>query len=483
MFRNTNRGFTLIELIVVIAILALLAGIAVPAYSGYISKTNDAISMQHAADAYKQYMLETLISGPQSDFFVYQDAPDRILGIADRQVQSSVYPDIRSAVASLTDDPHTSEDESAGYGILCTSISNLYVVTDGESSWSDGSVVFVGDSITAGVGTTKTYHAYLKEAEAFQAVTSMGVAGSCISSKSDYGSGNSPLINRYTTIPSADLIVVFMGTNDYGHETPLGTPSDTTDISFYGALDVIISGIQTQHPDSQLVFITPLHRYGFGTSKILGTKFTYDNIPNGRGHTLSDYVEAIKSVCAKYSVPIIDLFHQCPIDPSKSSDKTTYFPDGLHPNAAGHEIIADLISQSLGYIPNPSHKDSGNGDHTDDESQQEPQVSLLQLGNKFVSSYASDPARASSAENLYLEKGQTVAFKDAGTYQWALAKTGSASSTVNLGYTPDPGWSSKTACVISESGYYGLVLLKCDGSEFDFGTLDSRDVYDYISVE
>ncbi len=41
MFKK-NGGFTLVELIVVIAILAILAGVAIPAYSGYIKKAEDA---------------------------------------------------------------------------------------------------------------------------------------------------------------------------------------------------------------------------------------------------------------------------------------------------------------------------------------------------------------------------------------------------------------------------------------------------------
>lgn len=45
-FLKKTEGFTLVELIVVIAILGILAGVAVPAYSGYLKKANEAADTQ-----------------------------------------------------------------------------------------------------------------------------------------------------------------------------------------------------------------------------------------------------------------------------------------------------------------------------------------------------------------------------------------------------------------------------------------------------
>ena len=45
-----NKGFSLVELIVVIAIMAILVGVAVPVYTSYIGKANDSVDKQLVDD-------------------------------------------------------------------------------------------------------------------------------------------------------------------------------------------------------------------------------------------------------------------------------------------------------------------------------------------------------------------------------------------------------------------------------------------------
>ena len=55
--RHHAEGFTLVELIVVIAILAILAGVAVPAYSGYITEANKTADRQLVRDIEQALMM------------------------------------------------------------------------------------------------------------------------------------------------------------------------------------------------------------------------------------------------------------------------------------------------------------------------------------------------------------------------------------------------------------------------------------------
>ncbi len=85
--------------------------------------------------------------------------------------------------------------------------------------------------------------------------------------------------------------------------------------------------------------MTPLHRIN-------------ENDPRGDGYKepmlpLSGYVQAIREVAESFSLPIVDLYSMCGIQPAMEALREKYMPDGLHPNELGHEKIAKLVTAHL----------------------------------------------------------------------------------------------------------------------------------------
>lgn len=56
--QNRNKGFTLIELIVVVSILAVLVGCSAPAYSKYIERSRESVDLANVRSAYDELMIE-----------------------------------------------------------------------------------------------------------------------------------------------------------------------------------------------------------------------------------------------------------------------------------------------------------------------------------------------------------------------------------------------------------------------------------------
>ena len=340
-------------------------------------------------------------------------------------------------------------------------------VVEAHSPWKGKSAVFVGDSITYGSKCDgDKYWEVLEDELELAEVTGMGVGKSCISATSTNGTNYEPLISRYNSIPEADLIQIFMGTNDYGFNTPLGTISDTTDVSFYGALNVIIPALQAKYPASRLVFVTPLHRYG-------QHDLDYDNDKNTAGYALVDYVKAIKEVCEFYSVPVIDLFNISGLNPSLEAVRNMYMPDGLHPNTEGHRHIANIMENYLNLY---------SADNYALETK-----SLNEISVEIASPYypSSTPTcRLSSTYNVYLEEGQTLVINDGENFKFflypqtgATPKQVSESDRLSIMST----WST-TKYTATSSGWYGITMAKSDMSEFNFAITSTQTLADYFTI-
>lgn len=198
--------------------------------------------------------------------------------------------------------------------------------------------VFLGDSITEGVGVStieKGYVNLVKEKLELSEAYNRGISGTRIAIQKLSGEPTSfdqDFISRVDELPEdVELVVVFGGTNDYGHgNAPFGEMTDRTGHTFCGACHVLFEKIVKKYYNKQIVVMTPIHRID-------------DVCPEDETKYLKKYVDVIKTVAAEFSIPVLDLYATAGIVPAIEESREAYCPDGLHPNDAGNEKIAEKL--------------------------------------------------------------------------------------------------------------------------------------------
>lgn len=204
---------------------------------------------------------------------------------------------------------------------------------------------FLGDSITEGAGTSSHDKMFtmLIEREYGAICQNYGIGGTRIARQKTptEEKWDRDFISRVPEMDNdADIVVVFGGTNDFGHgDAPLGTMSDRTPYTFYGALHCLYTALTEKYPDVPVVILTPLHRLNEDSPK-------GDNKPAPVG-TLKEYVNIIREVAEYYSLPVLDLFKESGLQPKIPVIQQKYVPDGLHPNDDGNAILAHKIARFL----------------------------------------------------------------------------------------------------------------------------------------
>lgn len=207
-------------------------------------------------------------------------------------------------------------------------------------------ILFLGDSITEGVGASSTEKCYvsvfgkLSGAE----VKNYGIGGTRIAKQSKISlseESDRDFMSRVDEMDSeADVVVVFGGTNDFGHgDSTIGDFSSRDECTFYGALHILCTSLINKYPKADIIFMTPLHRVSEDDEvNEIGLKHEV---------LLSGYVDIIKEVAGYYSLPVLDLFNTSGIQPKVDIIREIYMPDGLHPSDAGAEKIAKRLYNFL----------------------------------------------------------------------------------------------------------------------------------------
>ena len=162
-----------------------------------------------------------------------------------------------------------------------------------------------------------------------------------------------PLVDRCNLMDNdADVILVAGGTNDFQYNwASIGTITDTTTGTFYGDLNLLCSRLITRYPQKCIIFMTPIKRCQTqladsnkcDTTAHRGGSYGTIDSQNNFGKTLADYGSMIKEVCARYSIPVIDMYSESMLNPQLSAQSSLFDSYKTHPYQAGHNLMARLI--------------------------------------------------------------------------------------------------------------------------------------------
>lgn len=215
----------------------------------------------------------------------------------------------------------------------------------GEATVNGPALLSFGDSITAGVGVGANDpdgYALRTAALLNSSITRLATAGRCMSGTTagDFIPAIDLAANA-TAIAAARVIWVAYGTNDWGQNVPLGTISNTTNGTFYGAMQEGVTKLRALNPTAPIVFLTPIYRGKAYSNPLDWTEAG----PNSLGLYVEDYRKAIRTFCAANNLPVSEMSYGFEINEATAA---TYLPsDALHPGRLGHRVMADALAKRL----------------------------------------------------------------------------------------------------------------------------------------
>lgn len=204
-----------------------------------------------------------------------------------------------------------------------------------EDSFSNGlngkKLGVVSDSIPSNYRANGNEYPFLIAREFNMVLNHLGIPGSLIAKSDKTGHVDTHMCEMVKRLDQdCELIMVAGGRNDERYNVPLGVMGDTNIETFYGAMDSLCRNLIERFPKTPKAVFTPIKS-------------------RGTNEKTKPYVSAMKEVCARYGIPVLDLFTICDLQPDIDFINNTYFyqADGIHPIEAGHLILKRPVRSFL----------------------------------------------------------------------------------------------------------------------------------------
>ncbi|MBE6942693.1 MAG: prepilin-type N-terminal cleavage/methylation domain-containing protein [Ruminococcaceae bacterium] len=234
--QRNRKGFTTVELVIVIAVIAILATVLIPTFSGLIGKANDSKALQEAKNAHTNYLIENGGTAPE---YILYEADGRFVALHNG-TPKGVYATDKEALKSMI--ANADPTKLVKYGKM-----HIYgAASPGEPpfSFAGKKVSIMGDSISTFGGVPNVLNAVYPHDTTVksrsdtwwqQVIDTMGMellvnnasGGSRILSdeyfqgngirNGNYAAYRDRCVNLHSGEEKPDVILVFMGTNDFSY--------------------------------------------------------------------------------------------------------------------------------------------------------------------------------------------------------------------------------------------------------------------------
>ena len=98
--KKNRKGFTIVELVIVIAVIGILATVLVPTFSNIVGDANKSAAIQEAKNIYTEYVAEVAKNGEYKDDLVIKTSKGNYVVVTDGQLAKTPVEEVPSGTVT-----------------------------------------------------------------------------------------------------------------------------------------------------------------------------------------------------------------------------------------------------------------------------------------------------------------------------------------------------------------------------------------------